>query len=75
MARFVGVGMRKVFLGMFFLSGMFGAVYLSMVMVPGENLASVLTSLGVCGTAMSVGLGAVIYGNVKEHEAKSNGGS
>lgn len=65
------VGSRKLILGLAFLlvNGILAA--LVVMTVPADSIASVLTGLSAKMGAEVIGLGAIIYGNVKEHQ--SNG--
>jgi len=56
-------GKRKFILGFFYLSCVFGLGIAAIV--KGQSVADV----GILAISASTGLGAIVYGNVKEHQA------
>ena len=74
MGTITKLGLRKVILGIQFMGQLGVLATLIIVLVPAEFVAACLSALGVFAGAKSIGLGTIVYGNVKEHEAK-NGGS
>jgi len=59
-------GYRKMVLGLFYLSGVFLVAVLVVTTGNGD-----LTSAGVFAGGAAAGVAALVYGNVKEHEAAS----
>lgn len=71
MGTITKLGLRKVMVGMFFMFGSFVCTGLAIAIVDGQHLMGALGALASALTATAVGLAAVIYGNIKEHEAKN----
>jgi uncharacterized membrane protein len=68
-------GNRKFFLGMIYLVMPFLLVGGALWKVEPTQLATVITSILVGWLALAPAIGAIVYGNVKEHLAKSGNGS
>jgi ABC-type thiamin/hydroxymethylpyrimidine transport system permease subunit len=65
-------GLRKLIIGVSFLITSTVIVLLAVHITPADQLAAVIASTAGVITAKSMGLGVIVYGNVKEHQ--SNGG-
>ena len=68
-------GMRKVFLGVFYMVACTGMDTLCIMNMQGAISLNSLSGLAALNTSLATGLGVIVWGNVQSHRAANGNGT